>query len=252
MVRPEYELGVKMYCDKCGNIVTNSIYIYDGIDEERICSICHNELKRIPKKYFRKRDDGYINNWEKRRIRKKLVMPSPNFDQYYFDHRDELLAKQEANRGYEVGVDMYCDKCGHVTSHSIYIYDGVDKENTCEICHHNRLKRLPKGYRKEGSVCVLPKEVKQRIREELVKTSINFDPYYFDNYEQLCEEAAARVRSIHTSSNNSNSKGGGGAKCPFCGSASISSISTVNRAASIGMFGIASGKIGKTDRKSVV
>lgn len=36
------------------------------------------------------------------------------------------------------------------------------------------------------------------------------------------------------------------AKCPTCGSTNIKDISTLNRAVSVGMFGLASSKIGKT------
>lgn len=37
-------------------------------------------------------------------------------------------------------------------------------------------------------------------------------------------------------------------KCPTCGSTNISKISTLNRMFSVGMFGLASGKIGKTHK----
>ena len=36
------------------------------------------------------------------------------------------------------------------------------------------------------------------------------------------------------------------AKCPTCGSTNIKDISTLNRAVSVGMFGLASSKVGKT------
>ena len=41
---------------------------------------------------------------------------------------------------------------------------------------------------------------------------------------------------------------GSGAKCPSCGSTNVSKISTVNRAFSVGLFGLASSKIGKTHK----
>jgi transposase-like protein len=37
-------------------------------------------------------------------------------------------------------------------------------------------------------------------------------------------------------------------KCPTCGSTNISKIGTLNRMASVGFFGLASSKIGKTQK----
>lgn len=36
--------------------------------------------------------------------------------------------------------------------------------------------------------------------------------------------------------------------CPYCNSANVTKIGTVNRAVSVGMFGLASSKIGKTHK----
>lgn len=36
--------------------------------------------------------------------------------------------------------------------------------------------------------------------------------------------------------------------CPYCNSSNVTKISTVNRAVSVGMFGLASSKIGKTHK----
>ena len=37
-------------------------------------------------------------------------------------------------------------------------------------------------------------------------------------------------------------------ECPYCNSSNVTKISTVNRAVSVGMFGLASSKIGKTHK----
>ena len=49
-----------------------------------------------------------------------------------------------------------------------------------------------------------------------------------------------------TSSNSSSIPTSSKPKCPTCGSTNIKDISTLNRAVSVGMFGLASSKIGKT------
>ena len=36
--------------------------------------------------------------------------------------------------------------------------------------------------------------------------------------------------------------------CPYCNSTNVTKIGTVNRAVSVGMFGLASSKIGKTHK----
>ena len=36
--------------------------------------------------------------------------------------------------------------------------------------------------------------------------------------------------------------------CPYCNSSNVTKIGTINRAVSVGMFGLASNKIGKTHK----
>lgn len=78
------------YCKKCGRQIG-----FEAWDKrERICNICNSQLFEIPHEYtdnFRWRDgDG------KQAVIEELVKPSPEFDQYLFDHRDEILAQKSA------------------------------------------------------------------------------------------------------------------------------------------------------------
>ncbi len=74
----------------------------------------------------------------------------------------------------------YCDKCGWVWQRSI------QNENNgicgkCEICG-NQLKPVPNNYYEEfQEIQFLSGEMRHKLIEELVKTSPNFDQYYFDN-----------------------------------------------------------------------
>lgn len=74
------------YCKKCGRAL-------QGIFElETICDVCGSQAYEVPKEYidnFRWRDgDG------KQALIEELVKTSPEFDQYLFDHMDEILARQ--------------------------------------------------------------------------------------------------------------------------------------------------------------
>lgn len=76
------------YCKKCGRTL-------QGIFElETICDVCGSHTYEVPREYidnFRWRDgDG------KQALIEELVKTSPEFDQYLFEHKDEILAKQSA------------------------------------------------------------------------------------------------------------------------------------------------------------
>lgn len=63
-------------------------------DKTKYCDCCSSPMYNIPNIYidnFRWRDgDG------KQALIEELVKTSPEFDQYLFEHRDEILAKQSA------------------------------------------------------------------------------------------------------------------------------------------------------------
>lgn len=87
------------YCKKCGRQIGFELCE----KKNKICDICNSELYEVPHEYtdnFRWRDgDG------KQAIIDELVKPSQEFDQYLFDHCDEILAKQKAefNAKLEIG-----------------------------------------------------------------------------------------------------------------------------------------------------
>lgn len=83
------------------------------------------------------------------------------------------------------------------------------------------------------------------MNEEVVKPmkekyAYNNPLYDKELDKQIREQVRKEVASIRPASQNSNIP-----KCPTCGSTNIKRISTANRAVSIGLFGILSGKIGK-------
>lgn len=69
------------------------------------------------------------------------------------------------------------------------------------------------------------KEVWRKVREPIEK-----------RYEEECEARAQRNHEIEMRNK---------VRCPYCQSVNVSKISTLGRAASVGVFGLASKKIGK-------
>ena len=80
------------YCKKCGRVTHES---YGR--KEQICDCCKNVMYPVPNQYLW---DGFDENFKDKEseqlLIEELVKTSPEFDQYLFDHRDEILAKQSA------------------------------------------------------------------------------------------------------------------------------------------------------------
>lgn len=77
------------YCKKCGRII---LFILD--EHEKICDCCRSEVFPIPKQYLS--SEFSIKEEIKQQFIDEHIKTSPEFDQYLFDHRDEILAKQSA------------------------------------------------------------------------------------------------------------------------------------------------------------
>ena len=142
---------------------------------------------------------------------------------------------------------LYCDKCGMT-------YSRLAEFDTCRVCN-NKLKIVPNEYfitEKEKKWCELSKEMEQKLREELVLTSPNFDKYYFVHRDEIMsnihkkidEEAEdlARIRAKNAGTDKGNPYG---ITCPYCKATNIRKIGVVSRSISAGIFGLGSKKIGK-------
>ena len=137
----------------------------------------------------------------------------------------------------------YCDKCGWIWQNN-----HNQKDTFCEICN-NKLKPVPNEYFEDPNFKILlSKRMKQKLLEELVFTSPNFDKYYFDNAinikGQLDDDYNAKMahgKAILEEQSRAP-------KCPTCQSTNIRKIGTLNRMVSVGLFGLASSKIGKTHK----
>lgn len=77
------------YCKKCGRII---LFLFDG--HEHICDCCKSEVFPIPEQYLN--SEFSIKEEIKQQFINEYIKNSPEFDQYLFDHRDKILAKQSA------------------------------------------------------------------------------------------------------------------------------------------------------------
>lgn len=81
------------YCKKCGRILQQ----YNGDIRGYKCDCCKSITYPVPEKYLLEGFDIAFKNKESEQLLiEELVKTSPEFDQYLFDHRDEILAKQSA------------------------------------------------------------------------------------------------------------------------------------------------------------
>ena len=135
-------------------------------------------------------------------------------------------------------VLKYCDKCGKLWQG----YESMPNQ-PCQICR-NMLKIVPdKYFENQNYKILLSKENEQKLIEELVLTSPNFDQYYFDNKEnihgqQSREYNAAMAHGKAVLEGKTQGKSGSGVKCAYCGSTNVSKITNTSKAVHTFMFGI--------------
>ena len=134
----------------------------------------------------------------------------------------------------------YCDKCGWIWQNN-----HNQKDTFCEICN-NKLKPVPNEYFEDPNFKILlSKRMKQKLLEELVFTSPNFDKYYFDNAinikGQLDDDYNAKMAHGKTILEEQSRR----VTCSYCGSSNVKKIGLLNRAVSTELWGLGSKKIGK-------
>lgn len=117
------------YCDKCGHL-----WNHYGLGDDDICDICKNFLKPVPDEYFENPDFKVVlsKNMEQKLIH-DLVLTSPNFDQYYFDNKDDIQLQQR-------------QETRAMLEHGRAVLEGRDIGNqygvSCPYCHATNVKRI--------------------------------------------------------------------------------------------------------------
>lgn len=146
---------------------------------------------------------------------------------------------------------MYCKKCGRIIINTL-----SENDFKCDCCKAITYP-VPEEYLISKTVPIIKDSIKQQFVDKYIKSSPEFDQRLFDNRDKILAQKDAeynRAMSIGKAIRNGAKpeeafKGNFSvAKCPSCGSTSICKIGLVNRAVSVGIFGLASGKIGKTHK----
>ena len=110
------------YCKKCGRVVEINT-------QDITCDCCKSTVFPVPEKYWLDGLDFLISNESKALLIEELVKTSPEFDQYLFDHRDEILAKQSA----EFDAKM---------AHGKAILEEQGRRVTCSYCGSSNVKKI--------------------------------------------------------------------------------------------------------------
>ena len=134
----------------------------------------------------------------------------------------------------------YCDKCGNIT-----IKFPGDNE-ICSICNNN-LKIVPDEYL-EGKThgLLLNDEIEQKLINDLVITSPNFDADWFQRKDKILEDRRKRYDEKRKKKKAFQNEQSNIPKCPTCSSTDIKKISMTSKAVNTAIFGLFGTKRHKT------
>lgn len=114
------------YCKKCGRILQQ----YKGDIRGYKCDCCQSNTYPVPEKYlFEGFDIAFKDNESEQLLIEELVKTSPEFDQYLFEHRDEILAKQSA----ELNAKL---------EHGKVILEEKSRIPKCPSCGSNNISKI--------------------------------------------------------------------------------------------------------------
>lgn len=138
----------------------------------------------------------------------------------------------------------YCKKCGRIAQESY-----TKNEQICDCCD-NIMLPVPKKYLLDGyDIALKSDNSEQLLREELVKSSPEFDKYLFDHRDEILSQKKADLnaklahgKAVMEGRDKGNSYG---VTCPYCKATNVRKIGVVSRSISAGLFGLGSKKIGK-------
>lgn len=116
------------YCKKCGRILQNS-----WGDENYKCDCCKAITFPVPEKYLLEGFNVAFKSKEfENLLIEELVKTSPEFDQYLFDNRDEILAKQSADFNAKM-------------AHGKAILEEQSRAVKCSYCGSSNVKKITVG-----------------------------------------------------------------------------------------------------------
>lgn len=131
---------------------------------------------------------------------------------------------------------MYiCKNCGTTID---YDSDEINKKCHCTEPNFISLGANPKEY-----FNLSPKE-----KTTLIQKKLRLNDNQFSEIQQEWKQSQSQNSKSHYAeriAQRNMTRNANQLKCPYCNSINISKISTLNRAVSVGVFGLSSSKVGK-------
>lgn len=132
-----------LYCKKCGRQLAE---LFDEKTHDN-CDVCGSPFYEVPDEYidnFRWRDgDG------KKAVEEELVKTSPEFDPYLFEHRDEILRKQ--NEEWDRKMAIGKARLNGMSTKEALDTNGQGYKNkpiiTCPYCQSTNCEKISFGHR---------------------------------------------------------------------------------------------------------
>lgn len=116
-----------MYCKKCGRLIQGH---YDDNDSTPCCcDCCDSATYKVPTEFLISESVPIIKSDSKQQFIDEYIKTSPEFDQYLFDHRDEILAKQSADFNAKM-------------EHGKAILEEQSKSPKCTYCGSTNIKKI--------------------------------------------------------------------------------------------------------------
>lgn len=110
------------YCKKCGRIVYFMLK-----SDEKICDCCKSTVYPVPDEYL---DCKFsVDPNKKEEFIEKYIKSSPEFDPYLFEHRDEILARENM-------------KLNAALAHGASILEEKSRVPKCPTCGSTNIRKM--------------------------------------------------------------------------------------------------------------
>ena len=106
-----YDDMIMYYCPKCGRTITEVVAL-----PIQICDVCNTRMSLVPSTYMKNFSLRDMKEWSNT-IYRDLVKPSPEFDKYLFDHREEIRSKAKVEAIAKDSNKPKCPTCGSFRVH---------------------------------------------------------------------------------------------------------------------------------------
>lgn len=122
------------YCKKCGRIIQNT-----WGENNLKCDCCQCVTHLVPSEFLDNDLDCFFKDDKtEQQFIDKYIKTSPEFDQYLFDHKDEILTKQSA----EFNTKM---------EHGKAVLEEESHQPKCPTCHSKNIQKIS-GVERSASI----------------------------------------------------------------------------------------------------